>query len=114
MFENYLSSLSQPDKKAITDLIQQISSLFPYAVEGLSYGAPAFIYKSKALVGFNNAKNHLSLYPFDPNIIEVAKPDLDGYELGKGVIRFTADKPIPEKVIELIVQLRLESIDIKS
>jgi uncharacterized protein YdhG (YjbR/CyaY superfamily) len=36
--------------------------------------------------------------------------DLAGFSVSKGTIRFTAETPVPEPVIERMVQLRLAEI----
>jgi hypothetical protein len=54
--------------------------------------------------------NHLSLFPFSPQVVAAVKGRLAGYDLSKGTIRFTEAKPIPEDVIWEILDLRLEEI----
>lgn len=113
MFKKYLDELSEENKSALQDLISIILEICPDAKEGLSYGLPAFIYKNKALVGFSVTKEYLSLYPYDPRLVSMVKLNLEGFDLGKGVIRFSPEKPIPKDVLSLIVENRIASIDKK-
>ena len=55
----------------------------------------------------------MSFYPYDPKLISMVKPDLEGFDLGKGVIRFKPEKPIPNDVLSLILELRIASINRK-
>ena len=67
----------------------------------------------KPLLGFHVSSKHLSLHPFSPAVVAAAvvvAEDLDGYSLSKGTIRFTPETPVPEPVIERMVQLRLAEI----
>lgn len=113
MFKEYLATLSTADSSALEKLIAQISELCPEASEGLSYGLPAFRYKSRPLIGFSSTQGYLSLYTFEPRIIDEVRPELAGYDIGKGVIRFTPQKPLPEQVVGLLVELRMNLIDKK-
>ena len=64
----------------------------------------------KPLIGFTSSKKHLSAHPFSPPVVDAVAPDLDGFSLSKGTIRFTAAQPIPDHVIEAMVRLRLAEI----
>jgi uncharacterized protein YdhG (YjbR/CyaY superfamily) len=58
---------------------------------------PAFIYTGRPLLGFRAAQKHLSISPFSPAAIEACSDRLDGFDLAKGTIRFTPDRPVPER-----------------
>ena len=100
-----------PERLAVlVDLWGHAKQIEPSATEGLSYGYPALKLNGRPLIGFSIAKEHMSVYPFSPNVIEQIIPELKGYEFSKGLIRFTAAKPVPHKVIELLVALRREQL----
>ena len=82
----------------------------PDADEASSYGMPAFKYRTKPLLGFLAAKDHLSLFPFSSHIVDEVRDQLEGFSLAKGTIRFTADRPVPDAVIRDIVRRRLAEI----
>ena len=71
---------------------------------------PAFIYAGRPLLGFSAAKKHLSIFPFSPAAIEAVKDRLDGFDLGKGTIRFTPDAPVPEDVLADVTRARMQEI----
>ena len=85
----------------------------PDAEEGKSYGMPAFLYAGRPLLGFRSAKNHLSVFPFSPEAIEAVKNRLSGFNLSKGTVRFSAEKPIPEDVLTDLVRARKQEIAAK-
>jgi uncharacterized protein YdhG (YjbR/CyaY superfamily) len=71
---------------------------------------PAFIYGGRPLLGFRAAKKHLSIFPFSPAAIEAVQERLDGFDLSKGTVRFTPDRPVPEDVLADMVRARKQEI----
>ncbi len=72
---------------------------------------PAFKYKKRPLLGFGASKNHLSVFPFSPEAVDAARGDLAGFELSKGTVRFTPEKPIPDSALEQLLRHRLGEIE---
>ena len=108
--EDYLDELA-PDQKAALGRVREIvARVAPDAEEGKSYGMPAFISAGRPLLGFRAAQKHLSIFPFSPTAIESVKDRLDGFNLAKGTIRFTADHPIPETVLAVVIRFRQREI----
>jgi len=77
------------------------------AVEGFSYGIPAFRLNGRPLVAYAALKNHCSFFPMSPAVIEAHAKDLEGYETAKGTIRFTPDKPLPSALVRKLVKARI-------
>lgn len=108
---DYLDGLSEQEKAVLLNIITRVKELVPSAVEGESYGLPAFRYKKRPLIGFSANKGYLSLYPFSPAVVDEVKHELQDYKLSKGTIRFTADRPVPGHVIDQMILLRAREID---
>ena len=83
----------------------------PEAEEATSYGMPAFKYKKRPLLGFRVSRNHLSVFPFSPAAVDAARDTLAGFDLSKGTIRFTAEKPLPDAALEQVLRHRLGEIE---
>jgi uncharacterized protein YdhG (YjbR/CyaY superfamily) len=45
-----------------------------------------------------------------PAAIDAVRAHLEGFSLSKGTIRFTPDHPVPDDVLEQVVQVRLAEI----
>jgi uncharacterized protein YdhG (YjbR/CyaY superfamily) len=58
-----------------------------------------------------SAKEHIGLYPYSPAVISAVEPELEGFSYAKGTIRFTAEHPLPDSLIDRIVRLRRDEID---
>ena len=108
--DDYLADVAEPDRAALERIRRVVKELVPQAEEGKSYGMPALKYNKRPLVGFVAAKKHLSLFPFSPAVIEALTDRLDGFELSKGTIRFTAEHQLPDEVLRDVVMLRLDEI----
>jgi uncharacterized protein YdhG (YjbR/CyaY superfamily) len=107
----YLASVPEPQKAELERIRRVVQRTVPEAEEGKSYGLPAFTYSGRPLLGFRVRKNHLSVFPFSPEAVDAARAALEGFDLAKGTIRFTPDKPIPDDALEQLIQARLREIE---
>jgi uncharacterized protein YdhG (YjbR/CyaY superfamily) len=110
MFDDYLDALDDDQRAALQAVVDHVAAIAPYATEGRSYGLPAFVHDGRPLLGFAATKDHLSLHPFSPAVIDAVRDQLDGYRLSKGTVRFTADRPVPTDVVTDMVQRRLAEL----
>jgi uncharacterized protein YdhG (YjbR/CyaY superfamily) len=108
--DDYLDGVD-PVRRAVLDHVRHlVKGVVPDAEEATSYGMPAFKHKAKPLLGLVAAKEHLSLFPFSPRIIDEIRGQLEGFSLSKGTIRFTAERPIPDEVVRDIARRRVAEI----
>jgi uncharacterized protein YdhG (YjbR/CyaY superfamily) len=110
-FDEYLATVPEPQKAELERIRQAVRREVPEAEEGVSYGMPAFKYKKRPLLGFRASKNHLSVFPFSPEAVDAARNELVGFELSKGTVRFTPDKPIPDSALKRLLDHRLREIE---
>jgi uncharacterized protein YdhG (YjbR/CyaY superfamily) len=108
--DEYLAGLPPEQRAALARVRAIVEELEPGAEEGESYGMPAFLYAGRPLLGFRAAKKHLSVFPFSPAAIEAVEDRLEGFDLSKGTIRFTPDRPVPDDVLADLVRARKEEI----
>ncbi|MBP1158103.1 MULTISPECIES: iron chaperone [Rhodococcus] len=108
---DYLATLDEPERSLLDGIRVRVLELAPDATEGVSYGMPALRYRDKPLLAVRAAATHLSVFPFSAAVVEAVAPELGGYSLSKGTIRFTADRPLPPQVLTRIIALRREEID---
>src|SRR5262245_35786456 len=108
--DSYLAKLS-PEKRATLETVRKaIRAAAPAAVEGSSYGLPAFV-QGKPIAGYGAGANHCAYYPMSGGVVAALKDDLDGYETSKGAIRFPIGKPLPAALIKKLVKTRLAEIE---
>jgi uncharacterized protein YdhG (YjbR/CyaY superfamily) len=97
----------EPDVRDVLERIRQtIRATAPEASECISYKMPAFK-QHGILVYFAAWREHIGLYPpisGDPALERAVAP----YAGPKGNLLFPLDKPIPYKLIERIIKLRVK------
>jgi uncharacterized protein YdhG (YjbR/CyaY superfamily) len=104
--DDYLASVSPEKRAALQRLRRTIGSAAPKAEECISYGIPTFRIGGRMLVSFGAASKHCSLYA-GTHPIKVHRRELADYSLGKGTIRFRADRPIPATLVRKLIKTRL-------
>ena len=107
----YIAGLPAGQRAALQSLREAIAAAAPAAVEGISYGVPAFRYRGRPLVAYAAATNHLSLFPMGGEALDPYRADLAGYGLAKGTVRFTPERPLPPAVVAGIVRARVARLD---
>ena len=109
--DDYLEALDPASRDAIGRVYAVAKTVVPDAEQGKGYGMPALVYRGKSLIAVMRAKTHIGVYPFSPDVVAAVAPELPGFSLDKGTIRFQPDEPLPEEVVAKIVELRRAQID---
>ena len=105
--DEYIRTFPEEVQKLLTKIRAIIKEKAPEAVEGISYGMPAYKIYGKPLVYFAGFKNHIGFYATPSGHSEFA-PELSKYKQGKGSVQFPLDQPIPFDLIERIVEFRVK------
>jgi uncharacterized protein YdhG (YjbR/CyaY superfamily) len=105
--DEYLATLSEDKRTALEVLRRTIKSAAPNAEECISYGLAAFRLDGKPLVAFGASANHCAFYPMSSSTVTDHKDELEGYDTGKGTIRFAVDKPLPAALVRKLVEARI-------
>ena len=110
--DQFVDAVGDP---GIRDIVARLRELIvgavPEAVEGRSYGMPAYRYRGKPLAGFSAARGHAGFYPMSGDLIAQHARELAGFSTSKGTLRLTPSSGIPEAAITTIVLERKAEID---
>jgi uncharacterized protein YdhG (YjbR/CyaY superfamily) len=109
--DRMLAVFPEDKRAALQRLRETIAAAAPDAVEGISYGLPAFRYRDRPLVSYNATKTHCAFFPMSPAVLDRHRDELAGFDLAKGTIRFTPDRPIPAGIVATIVRQRMAETD---
>ena len=103
--DEYIQSFDGEIKSRLQAVRAIIRKKAPQAVEGISYGMPAYKLNGKPFVYFAGYQHHLGFYA-TPTGHEAFKEELSKYKQGKGSVQFPLDEPLPVELIEKIVDFR--------
>jgi uncharacterized protein YdhG (YjbR/CyaY superfamily) len=108
--DEYFAGLDPAARTAFERVRAVAMEVAPQAEAGTSYGMAALLYQGKPLIGFRAAQRHLSVFPFSAEAIEAVRGRLGGFDVSKGTVRFSADRPIPDEVLRDMLGSRLDEI----
>ena len=104
--EDYMATFPSHIQEHLISLRNLILIKAPQAIESIAYGMPAYKSNGKPLVYFAAFKNHIGFYATPTGHAEFAE-ELSKYKTGKGSVQFPIDQPMPFKLIERIVEFRV-------
>lgn len=102
--DDYISGFPPETRVRLVRMRELIRSAAPEAAEKISYGMPTF-YLNGNLVHFAGYKGHVGFYPA-PSGIARCPERIAEYKHAKGSVQFPLDKPLPESLINDIVEFR--------
>ncbi len=109
--ERYVANLPEPERSRIDEIYSYARASVPEAVEGVSYGMPALLYKGKGLIAVMSTKKHIGIYPFG-NLEELAHAAaVAGLEATKGSIHLTEGQRLPTDLLDRMLRRRVARID---
>ena len=104
VIDDYLNKIDSSKRKPLERILHIAKFVVPNATETISYGMPTLQYKGKSFLGFDAHTNHLGIYPFGSEEIEVFKSDLKEYGLTKGAIQVSYTKSFPKNLLVKIIK----------
>ena len=112
IIDQYLQKIDKSSKLELERILRIAKEIVPDAEEVISYGMPTLKYKNKSFLGFSAHTNHIGIYPFGGEEIEVFHKELSELKYGfsSGAIRVPFDKHIPEMLLKKIILHRIERI----
>ena len=104
--DDYLASVPADARAALLKLRKTIQSAAPKATEEISYQVPTFKHHG-GLVAYAAFPDHCSFFVMSTEVMRAHAAELENYPVGKGSIRFPADKPLPATLVKKLVKARI-------
>lgn len=104
--DEYIASFPKETQDTLSQVRETIKAVVPEADEKISYGIPTLMLNGRMLIYFAGWKKHFSIYPI-PSGDEAFNEKIKPFISGKGTLKFPLDKPVPVKLIEEMVRLRM-------
>ena len=103
----YIAAAPSEARPALRKLRKEIRATIPKAAESISYGVPAYQVDGRLVLGFGAAQAHCSVYVMSPAVMRSFAKRLKGYEVTKGAIHFSPERPLPVSLVRALVKARL-------
>lgn len=107
----YLAAQPEPHRSTLQAVRDTLHRLVPGLTEGMSYGAPAFLLDGRRLAGLVGYARHLSYLPHSGSVIGALGGELAGYSTSKGALKFAVDEPLPEAIVQKLLDARRAELD---
>ena len=104
--DSYISTYDKEVQYRLLKIREIIFEKAPDAVEGISYGMPAYKLNKKPLVYYAAFEKHIGFYATPTGHARFAD-ELKNYKTGKGSVQFPHNKPLPYDLISKIVEFRI-------
>jgi len=105
--DEYLAAVKPDQRTALAKLRRTIRAAAPKAEESISYGIPAFRLNGRSLVFFGAWANHCAFYPVSSATLKKFRDELRDFQISKGTLHFSPDKPLPMALVKKLVKARI-------
>jgi uncharacterized protein len=109
--EDYLASQDPVKARTLRSVIDFILTQFPELESKISWNVPTIHRNGKYVFGLAAYKNHLTLAPWSPRIIEDFKVRLGKFVVWKSCFQIPVDWKIDRKLVKDLVRARLAELD---
>ena len=100
----YLEEVPGERLEALTRLRALCVSTLEGYEESMDYGMPCYAKDGVIQVAFASQKNYISLYILKEPVLDKHRPNLKGFNLGKGCIRYSKPEKINFAVVEQLLK----------
>jgi uncharacterized protein YdhG (YjbR/CyaY superfamily) len=111
--EEYLKGFEGIALERVLQIRKFCSRLIPGSEEEIRYGIPTLRLNGKNVIHFAAYKNHSGFYP-GAACMKAFSEELRSFKTGPGSVQFPHKDPIPEELIQRMVEFRLKEESSKS
>ncbi len=105
----YLDDYSGKHLTYMKQIIELVTLLEPTAKPSIARGMPAYVLDD-IVVAFYAYKHHVSLYPFNTEVIDRHRGLQGDHAFAKGTFQISTKFPFPEKTVRSIIEDKLRNM----
>lgn len=110
--DDYLEALPEGAERAeMRRLHRIITAHVPGVGQTTSYSMPCYTYRGAPVAAVVLRRKHIAWYPYSGAVLNELAEDLSGYSHSAGTLRFTADNPLPDRLVRRLLDVRMRLID---
>lgn len=108
--DDYLAGVPEPQRSTLMSVRVTLERLLPEAEQTISYAVPTFKVNGKGVAGFAAFAKHCGYMPMSGSVTAAIADRLEGYSVTKGSVKFPIDEPLPEAIVQALVDARLAEL----
>lgn len=109
--DEYIAAQPEAVRATLERVRGIIRKALPDAEEAISYQIPTYKMHGTYVIYLSGAKQHFALYPVTEGLTDALGEQIAPHIAGKGTLRFPWSEPVPAKLIERIVKVRLKEVE---
>ncbi len=102
--EEFLASHEDAKKKKVKEIFKVIQSEFPKLYLVIAWNQPMLKLDDKYIFGLSIAKNHLTLAPFNSEVLEDMKVDFKDYDVNKKTFKVPLDWKVDKALLKKLIK----------
>jgi len=107
--DEYLKEHDEVKRKKVKEIFSVIQKQFPKLELVIAWNQPMLKYQNSYVFGLSVAKNHLTLAPFNPAVLESLQEQLASYEVNKKTFKVPIDWKVDRTLLKNLITATLES-----
>lgn len=108
-FDEYLATLNATQSATMTRIFSVITKKYPSMELVIAWNQPMLTYKGNYVFGASASKNHITIAPFNAELINEFRPRLAGYVVNKKTIRVPSDWDVDAKLLRDMISAQLKN-----
>ena len=108
--DQYLAAQPSTSRAVLARVRAALQKALPDADEVISYQIPAYKLPGGIVLFFAGWKQHFSVYPVTPGVLEAFGAEVAPYVASKGTLRFPLTERVPLRLIARIAKLRAKEV----
>ncbi len=110
--DDYLAALPEgPARSELRRLHTLVTGHVPEVGQTTSYAMPCYTYRGTPVAAIILRRKHIAWYPYSGAVLSDVADELAGYSYSPGTLRFTADNPLPDRLVRRLLDVRMRLID---